>query len=113
MVIQASTAGDPAANAILDQVVRLIAINLGGVVNLLDLEIIVMGGGVVNAIPGFIQRLRSRIRDFLMTDEAKQDLRIEIETFSNSALFGAAGDFFLEEGIVNEAALINRRGTHG
>lgn len=102
MVIQASNSGDKVANDILDQVIRLISINLGGVVNLLDLDMIVMGGGVVNAIPNFIQRINDRIRDYLMTEEAKRDLRVEKETFPNSTLFGAAGDFFLQEGVLKE-----------
>lgn len=100
MVIQSEAAGDPAAAEIMNQVIRLISINLGGVVNLLDLEMIVMGGGVVNSTPDFVQRIQTRIRDYLMTDEAKRDLVIVKESFSNSALFGAAADFFIREGIL-------------
>jgi glucokinase len=98
MVIQASQAGDPAAVAIVDQVIRLISINLGGVVNLLDLDMIIIGGGVANSTSDFIARIDRRIRDFLMTEEAKRDLRIVKESFSNATLYGAAADFFIREG---------------
>jgi glucokinase len=101
MVFQAYQAGDPASLEIIDQVIRLISINLGGVINLLDLKMIVMGGGVVNASPDFVPRINRRIRDFLMTEEAKHDLQVVKETFPNAALFGAAADFFYRTGILS------------
>jgi predicted NBD/HSP70 family sugar kinase len=97
-VFQAEAQGDPAASAILENVVRLISINLGGVVNTLDLDKIVMGGGVVHACPDFVTRIQRRIRDYLMTEEAKRDLQVVIESFENSALTGAAADVFLRSG---------------
>ncbi|HSL43748.1 MAG TPA: hypothetical protein VK897_09975, partial [Anaerolineales bacterium] len=61
-------------------------------------SMIVMGGGVVHASPNFIQRINTRIRDFLMTEEAKRDLQLVKESFENSALLGAAADVFLRSG---------------
>lgn len=98
-VFAAERSGDTAAHAILDEVLRLIAINLGGLVNTLDLQAIILGGGVVSAFPDFISRLDRRIRDFLMTAEAIQDLQIIQESFENSSLIGAAADVFLRQGI--------------
>jgi glucokinase len=98
MVIQAEAAGDPGAVEVMDQVIRLICINLGGVVNLLDLEMIVMGGGVVHSTPDFVQRIQKRIIPYLMTEEAKRELVIVKESFSNSALYGAAADLFIRQG---------------
>ncbi|HMD88184.1 MAG TPA: ROK family protein [Anaerolineaceae bacterium] len=95
MVFQAKDAGDPAAVEIIDQVIRLISINLGSLVNILDLHMIVMGGGIVNASPDFVPRINSLIRDFLETEEAKRDLLVVKETFPNAALFGSAADFFI------------------
>lgn len=103
-VFWAEAQGDPAAHAIIENVIRLISINLGGVVNTLDLDIIVMGGGVVNACQDFVQRIQHRIRDFLMTDEAKRDLRVVKESFENSALVGAAADVFLRTGVLPPVA---------
>lgn len=99
-VFFAEAQGDPAAQAIIENVIRLISINLGGVVNTLDLSMIVMGGGVVHASPTFIQRINTRIRDFLMTEEAKRDLQVVKESFDNSALLGAAADVFLRSGVL-------------
>jgi predicted NBD/HSP70 family sugar kinase len=103
MVFQAEAAGDAEAQAILAQVIRLIAINLGGVVNLLDLDMIVMGGGVTHGSPDFVERVSRRIRDFLMTAEARRDLQVVHESFSNATLFGAAAHVFVEAGIINPA----------
>ncbi len=97
-VFQAEAQGDASARAILEEVVRLISINLGGVVNTLDLDKIVMGGGVVHACPDFVTRIQRRIRDYLMTEEAKRDLQVVLESFENSALIGAAADVFLRSG---------------
>jgi predicted NBD/HSP70 family sugar kinase len=104
MVFQAEAAGDAQAQAIIAQVIRLIAINLGGVVNLLDLEMIVMGGGVTHGSPDFVERVSRRIRDFLMTVEARRDLRVIHESFPNAALFGAAAHVFAEAGIIHSGA---------
>jgi len=102
-VIQAYQQNDPAAVSIIEQVARLIAINLSGLVNTLDLEMIVMGGGVIQACPQLIDRISHYIRRYLMSDEARRDLRLERETFTNSALYGAAADVFLRSGVINEA----------
>jgi glucokinase len=99
-IFQGEATGDLVCCRILEDVIRLISINLGGVVNTLDLEMLILGGGVAKASPNFIPRINSRIRDFLMTDEAKRDLRVIGESFSNSALFGAAADVFIRQGIL-------------
>ncbi|MCC7209223.1 MAG: ROK family protein [Anaerolineae bacterium] len=105
MVFQAVEAGDPAAVHIIDEVIRLICINLSGVVNLLDVSMIVMGGGVVQAAPWFVERISARIRPYLMTAEAKRDLHIVRESFPNSALWGAAASVFAAQGILDPTAL--------
>jgi glucokinase len=101
MVFQAEAEGDPAACGIIEQVIRLIAINLGGVVNLLDLDMIVIGGSVSHGSKDFIDRISKRIRDYIMTVEARRDLRVVCESFTNSALVGAAADVFVRKGILS------------
>ena len=117
MVFRAIELGDKSATAIVDEAIRLICINLGGMVNLLDLSLIVMGGGVTEAAPWFVERISSDIRAYLMTAEAQRDLRVLRESMPNAALWGAAAHVFaaedfscgctlgdvLEEGIVHKA----------
>ncbi len=105
MVFDAVDAGDETAIRIMDGVIRLICINLGGLVNLLDVELIVMGGGVVHGAPWFVERIRKRIREYLMTVEARRDLRIEYDSFANSALWGAAAHVFAAQGIFDSSLL--------
>lgn len=100
-LFDAEAAGDEAAKAIVDEAIRLISINLGGLVNILDLSMIVMGGGVVHATPDFVDRVSHRIRRYLMTEEAIRDLRIVKESFENSALVGAAADVFIHQDILS------------
>jgi glucokinase len=99
-VFDAEADGDPSAAVILEQVVRMIAINLGGLVNILDLDMVVVGGGVASACPDFVERISQRIRSHLMTEEAIRDLQVVKESFENSALVGAAVDVFLRQGIL-------------
>lgn len=98
-VFQAAASGDPVCQEIIDRVIRRICINLSGLVNTLDLGMIVLGGGVTHACPDFVSRIATRIRPYLMSDEARRDLRVVAETFDNSALVGAAADAFLRRGI--------------
>jgi glucokinase len=90
MVFAAARRGDPACRSIVEEAMRKIAVNLSGLVNTLDLEMIILGGGVVQGNPEIVAHLSQAVRPHLMTFEAKRDLQIEIETFENSALIGAA-----------------------
>jgi glucokinase len=99
-VFDGEAGGDPAAHAIVENAIRLIAINLSGLVNTLDLDLLVMGGGVIKGSSDFVQRVSRRMRDFLMTEEAIRDLRVVEESFENSALVGAAADVFYRQGLI-------------
>lgn len=105
MVFEAFEAGDKAAQRILERVIFLICQNLGGAVNLLDLDMIVLGGGVCNGSEWFVKRIDQRIRDFLETVEARRDLQVARESFVDSALWGAAADVFAHRGIVGTSLL--------
>ena len=47
-----------------------------------------------------LDRVDNRVRGFLMTVEAKRDLKIVRETFDNSALMGAAATVFIKNNIL-------------
>lgn len=100
-VFQAARQGDPGARAVIAEVQRLTAINLAGLVNTLDLEMIVIGGGVANASPDYVEQIGRQMRQYLMTEEARRDLKVVRESFTNAALVGAAGDVFLRRGILS------------
>lgn len=96
MVFEAEALGDHEAKQILDEVVRKLGISLSSMVNLLDLEMIVLGGGVLKGSPDFLERVDQRVRQFCMTEEAKRDLIIVEESFDNSALVGAGAYVFIQ-----------------
>jgi glucokinase len=100
MVFEAETKGDQSAKDIISDVVKKVAIGLSGLVNTLDLELIILGGGVVRGNPGIVDRIGVSIRPYLMTEEAKRDLRIEKESFDNSALIGAGVHAFQKLGLL-------------
>jgi glucokinase len=100
MVFQAEAMGDPAAAEIIDRAIGMAVIGLAGLVNTLDLELIVLGGGVAHGCPDFPERVDRQIRRYLMSAEAGQDLQIKGESLPNSALFGAAADVFVRRGLV-------------
>lgn len=100
MVYEAEGQGDPAAVEIVEEQVRKLGISLSSMVDLLDLEMIVMGGGVLKGAADFLDRVDNRVRGFLMTVEAKRDLKIVRETFDNSALMGAAATVFIKNNIL-------------
>jgi len=101
MVFQAEELGDQVSKEIIEEVVRKLGISLSSMVNLLDLEMIVLGGSVWKGSPEFISRVVQRVRSFLMTEEAKRDLKIVVESFTNSALVGAGADVFLHTGLLS------------
>ena len=100
MVFEAERQGDGAAHEIIEEVVRKLGISLSGMVDLLDLEMIVLGGSVWKGSPDFLERVDRRVRGFLMTEEAKRDLQIVLESFDNSALKGAGAYVFQEKGLL-------------
>ena len=102
MVVQAYQQNDPAAIRIIDNVARMIAISLGSVNNLLDLEMFILGGGVVHALPELVALVDSKIRHYLMSEEARRDLRIMKETFPNASLSGAAAHAFVHTGLLSD-----------
>ncbi len=58
----AAVAGDPDAQGLWEEVAQVLGGVLGGVVNLLDPGVLVLGGGVMAAAPSLEQRVVARIR---------------------------------------------------
>lgn len=100
MVFRAEAQGDPAAQAIIQEVVHRLAVSLGGLVTILDLELLILGGGVIHANPSLAARIDRSIRTYLMTAESVRDLRVVMESLPNSALYGAASEVFLRTGLL-------------
>jgi glucokinase len=60
MVAQAYTQGDPLAREVIDETVDVLAYWLGNIVDLVEPDVIVMGGGVSTMLAPFLEDIRKR-----------------------------------------------------
>lgn len=92
IVGKASLAGDPLATEVLQETVDLLAIWLGGIIDLLEPDVIVVGGGLGNLTASFFGHIREQLQRWSIAPHA-HDIPIV------SAMYGA------ESGIAGAAAL--------
>ena len=72
LVGQAYTAGDPLAGEILQETVELLTIWLGNTVDLLDPDVIVMGGGVAAMFKPFFGEIKNRLPRWCVNPRASE-----------------------------------------
>src|SRR5580692_11697516 len=72
MVGQAFSAGDPIAREILQETVELLVPWLGNIVDLLDPDVLVMGGGVAAMLKPFFQEIRDRLPPWCVNPRASE-----------------------------------------
>lgn len=61
MVGQANAAGDPLASGILQETVELLSLWLGNIVDLLEPDVMIMGGGVASMLKPFLGEMKDRL----------------------------------------------------
>jgi glucokinase len=69
-VAKAFASGDPIAHEILDETAHLLTIWLGNIVDLLDPDIIVMGGGVTASLRPFFEEIKSKLPEWCVNPHA-------------------------------------------
>jgi glucokinase len=72
MVGQAFNAGDPIAREILQETVELLVPWLGNIVDLLDPDVLVMGGGVAAMLKPFFQEIKDRLPPWCVNPRASE-----------------------------------------
>jgi glucokinase len=86
----AARKGDEVASQVIAETADYLAIGLAGVVNLLNPEIVIIGGGVADGGAGFVESVSAGIRRRAF-DSATRELRVSRATLGNDAGFiGAA-----------------------
>jgi len=95
MVGQAFTAGDPLAREILQETVELLTAWLGNTVDLLDPDVIVMGGGVAAMLSPFFEEMKNLLPRWCVNPRASEIPLV-------MAHYGA------DAGIAGGAALVSR-----
>jgi len=98
-VSEAFESGDPLATEVLEDTVHLLTIWLGNIVDLLDPDVIVIGGGVAAMLKRFFEEIRNGVPDWCVNPSAS-----EIPLFM--AHYGA------DAGIAGGAALCSGNPLH-
>jgi glucokinase len=89
-VIAAARAGDPNANLAVEQTARYLAMGIANIVSILNPEMIVLGGGLMQASDLFLATIKQTVGDWAQPIAARQ-VRIEITSLGEDAgLLGAA-----------------------
>lgn len=91
MVTRAAQDGDAISVAILADVGRWLGVGIGGLVNILDPEIVVMAGGVAEAGDLVLEPARAAYRDTVEAAELRPDVPIVLAAHGrNTGVVGAA-----------------------
>jgi glucokinase len=90
MVGQANAAGDPLAREILLETVDLLAVWLGNIVDLLEPEVLIIGGGVAAMLNPFFGELRERTAAQSLNSRAAEIPLLHAHYGSESGIAGGA-----------------------
>ena len=89
-VIDAAKAGDPVAEQVFDQYVHYLCVGLVSIINMIDPEMIVLGGGVSGAGQFLLDAVRAKM-DTMVFYKAMDYAKIELAVLGNDAgIIGAA-----------------------
>jgi predicted NBD/HSP70 family sugar kinase len=89
-VNQAHSGGDPIATATLLETVELLAVYLGNTIDLLEPDVIVVGGGVAGVLRPFFDELRARIPSWCINSRCREIPLLSAHYGANSGIAGGA-----------------------
>jgi len=89
-IFAAAKKRDSVALEVIEETARYLAIGMAGVVNLLNPEVVIIGGGVADGGAGFVEIVSQELRR-RVCDSARERLRIVKATLGNNAGFIGAG----------------------
>jgi len=90
LVNQAHAGGDPIATATLLETVELLAVYLGNTIDLLEPDVIVVGGGVAGVLRPFFDELRARIPSWCINSRCREIPLLSAHYGANSGIAGGA-----------------------
>ena len=89
-VHQAARSGDPLATQVLEEAAGHLAIFLGNIIDLLDPEVIILGGGIGRVMISFRARMRRTLETWAINPGAQRVPILNARYGAQSALAGAA-----------------------
>jgi len=92
-VIKAARSGDPLATQILQEAAGHLAIWLGNIIDLLEPEVIIVGGGIGRIITSYRARIRRTLENWAINPGAHRVPILDARYGSQSALAGAAAQW--------------------
>lgn len=87
---QAYTSGDPLAEEVLLETVELLATWLGNIVDLLEPDVMIMGGGVATMLTPFFDEIRKRLPAWCMNSRCLEIPLVPARYGANSGIAGGA-----------------------
>jgi glucokinase len=98
IVTEAARAGDQAARSVFESAGRALAVGLGGLVNVFNPEMIVIGGGVAKAGDLLLEPLRRWLPYYAITSIAEAVRILPSALGEDAGIYGAAARAFLVAG---------------
>jgi glucokinase len=90
LVNQAYAGGDPIAKATLLETIELLAVFLGNTIDLLEPDVIIVGGGVASMLQPFFDELRARIPSWCINSRCREIPLLSAHYGANSGIAGGA-----------------------
>ena len=97
-VYESAQRGDEIARSVFQKMGRYLGITLAGLVNTLNPEMIVLGGGVAAGMDAFIEPLKAEILARAFREPAERAKIVRSELGDNAGFLGAARSAFLNDG---------------
>jgi glucokinase len=94
IVSKAASSGDPLAKKILEETAERLAIWLGGMVDLLEPEVIILGGGLGRMMTSFRSHIRRKLDRWTVNPHWQKIRIVNAQYGPQSALVGAAAQWF-------------------
>jgi glucokinase len=97
MIDRANTAGDAIAREILLETVELLSLWLGNIVDLLEPDVMIMGGGVATMLSPFFDEVRNRLPRCCVNSRCQEIPLLRARYGADSGILGAASIVSVEK----------------
>jgi len=90
MVGAANAAGDPVANEVLRETVELLSFWFGNIVDLLEPDVMIMGGGVSSMLKAFLPEIKDRLPDCCVNQSCREIPLVSARYGEDAGIAGGA-----------------------